>query len=411
MSKKALTVLLIEDSSSYAELVQRWLSSVGEETPFVLNWTDSLEAGMTRLGKGGVDVILLDLSLPDCTGIETFTKTRARAPGTPIIVLSAADSESLALETIQGGAEDYLVKSDCNAEGLIRAVRYAVVRHESQISRYSPKLPPVPGRVIGVVGAKGGVGTTTIACTLAAQLREQTDQKVLLADLDVNGGLAAFLVGVDVKYSILDAITNLDRLDNSCWDGMVARGPNDLHVIASPGLMEAKSLRMDSVGQVLKFAQPLYDWTVLDLGRLNAASAALLDPVMDVLVVTTVSVPSLYSAKRLVDGLRDTLNQDRTRLVVNHIESSLSMPRSELDSMFGIPLYANVPYDREELHAACVQRRLPAKGSKVEKEIASLTRRLTGIPGTKRSLRSYLPFKGKDSKPEVQATATLPQAS
>jgi len=145
---------------------------------------------------------------------------------------------------------------------------------------------------------------------------------------------------------------------------------------------------MDSVSEVLKFAQPLYDWTVLDLGRLNAASAALLDSVMDVLVVTTVSVPSLYSAKRLVDGLRDTLNQDRTRLVVNHIESSLSMPRSELDSMFGIALYASVPYDREELHAACVQRRLPAKGSRVEKEIASLTRRLTGIPGTKRSLRS-----------------------
>ena len=80
MGKSILTVLLIEDSPQYANLVQRWLSDTSEGGRFLLNWTDSLASGMSRLEKGGIDVILLDLGLPDCSGVEAFTETRARAP-------------------------------------------------------------------------------------------------------------------------------------------------------------------------------------------------------------------------------------------------------------------------------------------------------------------------------------------
>ena len=135
MEENTLTVLLIEDSPQYAQLVQHWLAHVTGGAGFVLNWTDSLADGMTRLERGGVDVILLDLGLPDCSGMDTFTQTRARAPKTPIVILSSADSESLALQMIQEGAEDYLVKSNCDAEALARSVRRAVVRRKSHGER------------------------------------------------------------------------------------------------------------------------------------------------------------------------------------------------------------------------------------------------------------------------------------
>src|SRR5579864_7239529 len=103
MDRNTLNVLLIEDSQDYAELVQEWLSGSGEEVSFVLSWTDSLAAGLDRLEKGAVDVVLLDLGLPDSDGVDTFLATRRRAPNLPIIVLSAAGSESLALQMIQQG--------------------------------------------------------------------------------------------------------------------------------------------------------------------------------------------------------------------------------------------------------------------------------------------------------------------
>src|SRR5882672_5585687 len=122
MHNKPLTVLLIEDSPAYAELVQQWLAGK-DGMAFVLNWTDSLEAGMNRLARGGIDVILLDLSLPDSEGRKTFATARAHAASLPIIILSANEDESLALEAIGDGAQDYIEKGSCNGELLAKAIQ------------------------------------------------------------------------------------------------------------------------------------------------------------------------------------------------------------------------------------------------------------------------------------------------
>jgi pilus assembly protein CpaE len=73
------------------------------------------------------------------------------------------------------------------------------------------------------MGAKGGVGTTTFACNLALELRRQADQRVLVANLDVNAGLVSFLMNTGMEHSILDAVANIHRLDHSFWNGIVAR--------------------------------------------------------------------------------------------------------------------------------------------------------------------------------------------
>jgi pilus assembly protein CpaE len=105
----------------------------------------------------------------------------------PFVILSSADAESLALETIQDGAENYIVKSSCTPALLCRALRYAVAKHVAEVASRT--------RVIGVIGAKGGVGATTVACNLATELRVQTGKRVLLADMDVNASAPACSAG------------------------------------------------------------------------------------------------------------------------------------------------------------------------------------------------------------------------
>ena len=395
MEENTLTVLLIEDSPQYAQLVQHWLANAAGGVGFVLNWTDCLADGMSRLERGGVDVILLDLGLPDCSGMDTFTQTRNRAPKTPIVILSSADSESLALQMIQAGAEDYLVKSTCQADVLARAVRRAVVRRKSHGS--AAHAASSPSRVINVVGSKGGSGTTTIACTLAAELRQQTGQKVLIADLDPSGGLVSFLSGVDCQYSMRDAIGNLQRLDETVWESLTGQSADGLHVIASPNPDE-EEIDAGRLRDVLAFTRPLYAWTVLDLGRLSHKSLSVLGADDDVFVVTAATIPALYNAKRAVESLRAaSIDADRIRLIVNHVGEKQLVSGDALNHMFGVPVYATVPNDPSELHQACVQKRLPGVQSNIRKAIAGLARKVTGLPEQRKggltSLVSFARFR------------------
>ncbi len=398
LNRQSLTVLLIEDSPDYADLVEDWLSEKKDGISFVLNWTDSLHAGMERLAKGGIDVILLDLGLPDSNGTETFRKLKAGASGTPVIVLSSADSQSVALEMIREGAEDYLVKNTCTAEALVRAVRYAFLRHRSHAAKPSIGSPASQSRVAGFIGAKGGVGTTTTACTLAAELREQTGEKVLLADFDMHRGLVSFLSGIEPRYSLVDAVDNLNRLDITCWQSIVSSGPSEIDVVPSPSLLGGDNLDADSLVRVLDVVLPFYSWAVLDLGPVNALSMRLLEKVHDVFIVTTTAITTLYQTKRVIEALlKAKVEQDSIRLIVNQMENGDRFSGNDLNSIFGIPVYGILPAAREEIHKASIQRRLPPEGSNFRKEIAKIARKTAGL-SEKQSKRGFVPFRPRAAK-------------
>ncbi len=120
-------VLLVEDNRGDARLVREMLAEV-PGLAFDLECTDRLSAALARLAQGGVDVVLLDLSLPDSRGLDTFLRVHALAPKTPTVLLSGLDDEALAVRAVQKGAEDYLVKGHMDANVLVRSIRYAIER-------------------------------------------------------------------------------------------------------------------------------------------------------------------------------------------------------------------------------------------------------------------------------------------
>lgn len=412
MSTGSTNVLLIEDSPDFAELIEQWLSSAPAEERFCLSWTDSLGQGLKRLAGGDVDVVLLDLGLPDSDGLPTFAALREHAKGIPVIILSAADSEPLALRMIQDGAENYLVKSSCTADLLFRAVRYAVVRHRAQLSKLSLETTSGP-RVLGVIGAKGGVGATTLACNLAQELRRQTGEPVLLADLDVQAGSVSFQMGIKPNYSLQDAINDIDHLDASLLTGIVTQTGTDLPVLASPSLLGAAEPDAASVRRLIDLARSLYRWTVLDLGPLSCLSRSVLNSVDEIFVVTTPAAPALFETKRMIAGFVEAgLSRDRIRPIVNKVEQSKPWLGGELKQMFGVPVHASLPSAKQDLNEAYVERRLPAENTKIRKEIAKLARKVAGLPeaSSRGGLLGFNPFSGRSRKANPPSSGTNPTA-
>lgn len=124
-----IKVLLIEDDAGDASLIRHHLK-MAQRVDFQVHWVQSMQQAIERLKAGELrfDIILLDLSLPDSHGLESVRSARAAAAEIPIIVLTGNDDESFALEAIEAGAEDYLVKGGFESEMLVRAIRYASQR-------------------------------------------------------------------------------------------------------------------------------------------------------------------------------------------------------------------------------------------------------------------------------------------
>ena len=129
MSGKAIRVLLIEDNPGDARLIRELLAEAAIAT-FSLECVDRLSAGLKRLSEGGIDVILLDLGLPDSQGLDTFATIYDQVRHVPIVVLTGLDDETLAIQAMRAGVQDYLVKGQMDSNLLVHAVRYAIERKQ-----------------------------------------------------------------------------------------------------------------------------------------------------------------------------------------------------------------------------------------------------------------------------------------
>lgn len=127
MNDRPMKMLLIEDNPGDTRLIREMLTEV-RNANFDLECVDRLSAGLEVLAAREIDVVLLDLFLPDCEGLETFSKAHSQAPDVPIVVLTGLDDEVLAVKAVREGAQDYIVKGQVDGNLLVRASRYAIER-------------------------------------------------------------------------------------------------------------------------------------------------------------------------------------------------------------------------------------------------------------------------------------------
>ncbi|HWM43916.1 MAG TPA: EAL domain-containing protein [Burkholderiales bacterium] len=125
-------VLLIEDNAGDARLIQEMIRE-DPSAPFNVHCADRLSRGLEHLAGGETGLVLLDLSLPDSMGLETFSRVYAHSPTVPIIVLTGNDDQTIALSAVKGGAQDYLVKSRLDRELLVRSMQYSIERKRYQV--------------------------------------------------------------------------------------------------------------------------------------------------------------------------------------------------------------------------------------------------------------------------------------
>ncbi len=129
--KKSLQVLVVEDNAGDARLLQQMFTKE-KAGSFQITHMLRMSEALVHLAKGDVDIVLLDMGLPDGHGLDTVRRAREVAPGVPVIVLTGLDDEALAAQAMKEGAQDYLIKGQIESRALPRALRHAIDRHRMQ---------------------------------------------------------------------------------------------------------------------------------------------------------------------------------------------------------------------------------------------------------------------------------------
>jgi pilus assembly protein CpaE len=282
------------------------------------------------------------------------------------------------LEAMRAGVNECL-QEPLTPDALGQAIRRVV----------SGTQPAPAGQVFAFIGAKGGVGTTMLSVNTAAMLARATKSDVLLIDLHVGLGDAALLLGVEPRFSVIDALENVHRVDESFFGSVVEKTKVGIDLLGSSDRMIAGGIDPHRLRALIEFAATRYRYTVLDVPRSDMAMLDTLEVASTVVVVTTQELPSLRSAGRLAHMLRTRYGSARVMAVMNRFDRRSEIAHADVERVIGDAVKHVIPSDyRMALQALNVGRPVALETGALADSLRSLAGDLGGIVKQKRPASS-----------------------
>ena len=218
------------------------------------------DALVEKLERLRPDVILLELGNFRDPLEEVIGKIK-RTSGEPVVIAvhTATDPESI-LTAIRAGAAEYLYPP------LGANLGKALTRISTE--RAANPANSKTGGEVAFFSAKGGCGATTLACHVAVEVQRQCGGHILLADFDMDSGIVGFIMKSRSQYTLVDALSNVNRLDPSYWKALISNGRPGMEILSAPiSVTPRKPSDIENLRLVLNFARSQYEWVVVDLGR------------------------------------------------------------------------------------------------------------------------------------------------
>jgi signal transduction histidine kinase len=214
----SLRILLVEDSASDAELLREHLG----ETPFErfeLTHVERLQDALVLLRRSQFDVVLLDLTLPDSVGSETFSTVQLEAPLVPVVVLSGTGDERQGIEAVRHGVQDYLIKGQTDARQVARAIRHAIERRrlEEVVRKSEERYRKLADELERLVDerTRALAERTAELRTLAAELTQAEERERRRLAQAIHDHLQQLLVGAKLCAENLSAGSSAESAQDS----------------------------------------------------------------------------------------------------------------------------------------------------------------------------------------------------
>ena len=313
-----------------------------------------LPIGVLEDRRSGLDAMPPDLALVDIrtdvsSGLADIERLRAGAAGLAIFAIAGQTDPDLILQAMRAGANEFFSWPPAE-DAFHGAVRRTAARRESAQAAARP-----PTSTMVFFGAKGGSGTTTVSVNSAVELARVTKRPTIIVDLKPCLGEVALFLGVRPRYTVIDAIENLHRLDRDFLKELVTKHKSGLEMLAASEQFDRPSANDGgAIEELLRVLAKTYDYILIDAGNaINSCTLAALYAADKIFFVANPDVPSIRNAQRLVERVRQLgAGGERVRILLNRASDPQMITPKQIETALGYSIHHTFPSDYKTVATA-----------------------------------------------------------
>ena len=349
-----IRVLIVDDIPETRENVKK-----------LLYFENDIEiVGTAANGREGVelalklqpDVVLMDLNMPEMDGITASEAISAQAPNVQVVMMSVQGEADYLRRSMLAGAREFLIKPFSGEElvtSIHRVYQFAATRRvvappPPTATPVTPPPPPRAGKIIAVMGSKGGCGASTIAVNLAVALREESKARVALLDANLEFGDVGVLLNLPSSRTIAELVSGKADIDEEVLDGTMAAHSSAIKVLLAPPRPElAELVKVEHLKRILELLDKSYDFIVIDLWKsFQETTVFFLDHADIILLIATPDIPSIKNSKLFFE-LTDQLGYppEKTLFILNKEDGRSSISAKDIEASIKHPIVLTLPKD------------------------------------------------------------------
>jgi pilus assembly protein CpaE len=304
-------------------------------------------AVLDELIETGCDVFIVELNANAAQALALIENICTRNSAATVMAYSSGPQSELLAQSMRAGAREFLtapVVQSVMAEALAQAlVRREKTRRQKAI-----------GKIFVFAGAKGGAGTTTIATNFAIALADEGAGKVVVVDLDIYSGDVALALGLSPKFSILDALQNVARMDSVFLLSLLGKHTSGLSVLAASEPHTPVDILPSAVDRLLRIVRGEFAFVVVDAGPLGGPVTDVLYDLADtIFLITEASIPALRNARRILSLIAGRDRNSHPEVILNRFNSKeVDIDENSVAKALARPANWRIPNDFPAVRSA-----------------------------------------------------------
>ncbi len=377
MAPSALRAVLVDSDTGARAATRRLLVDIPTVT-LVGEYSDLAEA-LLHAAATRPDLLVVEVDADEspaaAPAVTAIAQLARKLPETAILATGHGVSAELVVRVLRAGALEFLRRP---------VERVDLVAALEKLARFrGSALPRNPGRITSVFAAKGGLGATTLAINLGVSMAERAEGKTLLVELDTRQSDIVTFLDLRPRYSILDVVENIGRMDESLLRGLLTRHASGLWVVPGPTRLERGQFSPEQVSGAIEVLRSYFDHVLMDLRHdFDPGTIAALEASDVILFVTSLDVAALRSGAAALAAFRHLgLDSKKIKVVVMRDGTGDDVTVRHARNTLGLPVYWRTPNDYQTVVASINAGRPVVSTSpraKISKNLRELAETLCG---------------------------------